>query len=249
MGAKVDRPLPDLRDQLERERSHAGRILETNEENWGWSTPAGRIRWRRRVDFLLDGARDGCKRVLEIGAGTGTFTGALSAISGQLYALDVAESLLAVAKGRAEGVPLICADAHRLPFPDEVFDAVLGCSVLHHLRWDLAVAEFARVLRRGGTLRFSEPNLWNPQIFLQKKIPALKRMMGDSPDESAFTARTISRHLREAGFDRVDVRPYEFLHPSTPSSLIPAVKRLESWIMATPLRRFGGSLAIDARRG
>ncbi len=249
MRIEAERPPEDLRSRLERERDHAGRILETNEENWGWSTPAGRIRWRRRVDFLRAGRPEGSRRILEIGAGTGTFTGALGTAPSRLFALDVAESLLAVAKQRTEGVPFLCCDAHRLPFPDGVFDAVLGCSVLHHLRWEVAIAEFARVLRRGGVLRFSEPNLWNPQIFLQKKIPALKRRMGDSPDESAFTAATIRVHLRQAGFDPVTVRPYEFLHPSTPPRLIPLVERLESWIMETPLRMFGGSLAIDARRG
>lgn len=54
------------------------------------------------------------------------------------------------------------ADAHRLPFDDDVFDFVLSVAVFEHLRWPLvAVSEVARVLRPGGTflgtVSFAEP--------------------------------------------------------------------------------------------
>jgi len=34
---------------------------------------------------------------------------------------------------------------------------------------------------------FAEPDMLNPQITLQKNIPALKRRLGDTPDETAFS--------------------------------------------------------------
>jgi SAM-dependent methyltransferase len=238
----------NLSERLERERQHGLEILRTNESNWGWNTPAGRIRWQRRLDYLASALDDKDGNVLEIGAGTGTFTVGLACVYRHLTAIDISPDLLAVAAQKAPGVTFECADAHELPFPESTFDAVVGCSVLHHLEWSRALKSFFRVLKPSGVLRFSEPNLLNPQIFLQKSIPALKRALGDSPDEYAFTSGRIGRDLEAAGFISISVRPYEFLHPSTPVALISFIQRLEAVFDRMPLRHFGGSLLIEARK-
>ena len=100
----------------------------------------------------------------------------------------------------------------------------------------------------GGILRFSEPNLLNPQIFIQKNVPFIKKLAGDSPDEYAFTKGQIERSLTQAGFSSLNVKPFEFLHPSTPESWISAVCKLEAWISKTPLAAIGGSLLIEAKK-
>lgn len=235
-------------ERLERERKHGLEILKTQESNWGWNTPAGRIRWQRRLDFLraLDLGRTA--DVLEIGAGTGTFTEGLIAAFPRLTAIDISPDLLEAARRKAPAARLLCMDAHELDLPAGSFNAVVGCSVLHHLDWSKALKEFFRVLKPGGIVRFSEPNLLNPQIFLQKNIPLLKRLAGDSPDEYAFTAASIVRDLSDAGFSEVSAEAYEFLHPSVPVSWIAAVTKLESVLMRTPMRHIGGSLLIRARK-
>ncbi len=238
----------NLSERLERERQHGLEILRTNESNWGWNTPAGRIRWQRRLDYLASALDDKDGNVLEIGAGTGTFTAGLACVYRHLTAIDISPDLLAVAAQKAPGVTFEYADAHELPFPESSFDAIIGCSVLHHLEWGRALKSFLRVLKASGVLRFSEPNLLNPQIFLQKSIPALKRALGDSPDEYAFTSGRIRRDLEAAGFISISVRPYEFLHPSTPVALIAFTRSLEAVLDRTPLRHFGGSLLIEARK-
>ena len=235
-------------ERLERERQHGLTILDTNESNWGWHTPAGRIRWQRRLDFLKGAMPDQRGAVLEIGAGTGTFTRALSASFVDLTAIDISPHLLDAARVKAPGAKFVCMDAHDLQFGSDSFDAVIGCSVLHHLDWLRALRAFYRVLRKGGAIRFSEPNLLNPQIFLQKNVPALKRLAGDSPDEYAFTARRIRRDLVATGFTDIDVQPFEFLHPIVPEQLIAAVCKVEAALMRTPLRHFGGSLQISASK-
>jgi ubiquinone/menaquinone biosynthesis C-methylase UbiE len=238
----------NLEERLERERRHGLEILRTNESNWGWHTAAGRVRWQRRLDFL-SGALDGRSgRVLEIGAGTGTFTVGLANVYADLTAIDISPDLLKVAAEKTPGVRFECMDAHALTFPDAAFDAVVGCSVLHHLEWSRALSSFHRVLKSDGIVRFSEPNLLNPQIFVQKNFPPLKRALGDSPDEYAFTEWRIRHDLRASGFVAIDVRPFEFLHPSTPARWIGRIKRFEAFLERTPLRHIGGSLLIEARK-
>lgn len=235
--------------RLERERKHGLEILKTSESNWGWHTPAGRIRWQRRLDHLRSPSLPAGSKVLEIGAGTGTFTADLAVTFEDLTAIDISPHLLEAAKMRAPRAKLHCMDAHAMDFDSNSFDAVIGCSVLHHLNWAVALREFHRVLKPGGVIRFSEPNLLNPQIFLQKNIPLLKRLAGDSPDEYAFTAARIRRDLERAGFVSVRAEPYEFLHPAVPERLIPVVTRLEAFLMRTPVRRIAGSLLLEGTKG
>jgi hypothetical protein len=121
-------------------------------------------------------------------------------------------------------------------------------SILHHLDWGLALKNYLPLLKRGGIVRFSEPNLLNPQIYLQKNIPFIKRLAGDSPDEYAFTRWQIAKILKDAGYVDIHVEAYEFLHPGTPQWLIPYVVKLESFLARTPAREIGGSLLIEARK-
>jgi SAM-dependent methyltransferase len=237
-----------LTDRLERERQHGYAILEQDERNWGWQTPAGEIRRERRLDWLTRGLEGARGPVLEIGAGTGTFTRGLAGRLPGLEAIDISEPLLAVARQRCPEVVFRRMDAHDLQYPDEHFEAIVGCSVLHHLDWNRALLGFFRKLKRRGVLRFSEPNLLNPQIFLQKTVPWLKKRAGDSPDEYAFTARDFRPSLQRAGFTDVEVRPFEFLHPATPPRWIPLVIRIEERLSRTPLRAIAGSLLISARK-
>jgi len=239
-----------LSDRLERERAHGKVILEGQESNWGWRTPAGRVRRERRASYLTELARSfqAPVRVLELGCGTGTFTGDFSRSFSDLTAIDISDSLLEVAAQRFPNVKFVNADIHATPFEPASFDLVVGCSVLHHLEWDDALKEVFRILRPGGALRFTEPNLLNPQIFLQKNWPWLKKRMGDSLDETAFTPQRIRRSLESAGFASVSAEPFEFLHPATPEAWVPAVVRLESWVEKTPLRKIAGSIKISAMR-
>jgi SAM-dependent methyltransferase len=236
----------DLKDRVQRETDHGATSMALRQAEFGWDSPSGKIRRERRGDFLLRGLPRTAK-VLEIGAGTGLQTIALLAAFDHVVGIDTSPDLLAVAQKRAPGAKYCVMDAHKPDFVPGTFDVIVGVSILHHLDWNLALASYRQLLRPGGVVRFSEPNLLNPQIFLQKNIPILKRLAGDSPDEYAFTRWTIARSLRAAGFGDIVVRPFEFLHPGTPRRLIPLVMTLESWIARTPLNEIAGSLLIEAR--
>ncbi|MBD2464720.1 methyltransferase domain-containing protein [Oscillatoria sp. FACHB-1407] len=236
----------NLQERLERERQHGKVIIATEENNWGWKTPAGQIRWKRRFNYLAQALPNADGQVLEVGAGSGTFTVGLADVYSNLMAIDISEDLINIARTRAPSAQFAAMDAHNLEVPDNSFDAIIGCSVLHHLDWNLALQGFYHKLKPGGVVRFSEPNLLNPQIFIQKTIPPIKKRLGDSPDEYAFTAWQIRRSLKRAGFSRITVTPYEFLHPSVPEKWIDAVIKLETLISKTFLKQIGGSLLIEA---
>ena len=88
-------------------------------------------------------------------------------------------------------------------------DSVVGSSVLHHLEVDAALKEIWRVLKPGGLVFFTEPNMMNPQIAVQENVPAIKERLGDSsPDETRSfdghcNAVSLTRVLREIRLHRL----------------------------------------------
>ena len=235
----------ELEERLQREVEHGATAVAITQAEFGWDSPAGKIRRKRRGDFLVHGLTKNM-RALEIGAGTGLQTLPIIDAVGHVDAIDISPELLEVAKRKAPGANYFVMDAHVPDFPPGTFDAILGVSILHHLDWELALQNYLPLLKPGGVVRFSEPNLLNPQIFLQKNIPFIKRMAGDSPDEYAFTRGHITRLLKKLGYTRITVRPFEFLHPATPASLLPTVMAIESVVAKTPLNAIAGSLLIEA---
>ena len=235
------------------EINHGRKIVAHADDVWGWTGLAGRRRMERRVRLLTQGAAIGCgKRALELGCGTGVFTAKFSHRGLQLVATDISSDLLRVAQERVqtlEDVSLVLADVETLPFPDRTFDALIGSSILHHLPMPSSLHEMYRILRHGGTMAFAEPNMFNPQILVQKNIPWVKRWLGDTPDETAFVRWQFARMLHQVGFEQVQVAPHDFLHPRTPSAIVPVVQRLGHVLERLPLlREIAGSLLITARR-
>lgn len=165
-----------------------------------------------------------------------------------MFALDLSAELLARAKCRIENQAVfISGDAEALPFRNESFDLVYGCSVLHHLDLEEALREVRRVLRPGGRLVFSEPNLLNPQVFLMFWCKPLKPFFGISPDEMALTRGAVCSVLRRLGFRRFRVQHFDFLHPAIPRFLLPALNPLLTSLERLPLVRvISGSLLIHA---
>jgi len=231
---------------------HGAKIAAEAEDVWGWEKPTGPYRLKRRTDLMIERGRlKPGARVLEIGCGTGVITSYLQLSGADITAIDLSPDLLALAKdkGWPESVRFEIGNAEALDFEDASFDAVVGSSVLHHLDIDRSLSEIRRVLKPGGAMAFSEPNMVNPHILLQKNIPWLKRLAGDSPDETAFVRWSFSRRLRASGFDDVFIQAYDFLHPALPHALISLASTVGSAIEATPiLREIAGSLIISSRK-
>ena len=187
--------------------------------------------------------------VLELGCGTGYFTQELARSGADVTAIDVSPELLEIARSNcsAPNVRYQIENASALSYSDAVFDSVVGSSVLHHLEIKEALRDIYRVLKPGGTIYFTEPNMLNPQIAIQKNIPWIKRKLGDSPDETAFFRWPLRRLFEQTGYRDVRIDPFDFLHPKTPVPLIDYVSMLGRFLENVPLiSEFGGSLYIRA---
>ena len=94
--------------------------------------------------------------VIDIACGAGTLALRFARLTRAVFGIDLTPAILARAKrtATAEGLSnlvFILADAHQLPFADASLDIAVTSYALHHMPdAPRAIAEMARVVRRGG---------------------------------------------------------------------------------------------------
>jgi ubiquinone/menaquinone biosynthesis C-methylase UbiE len=117
-----------------------------------WQAGPGAI-YDRLAEVLVDCRPDhfAGRVVLDLGAGTGAASRAITAAGGVPIALDAAYGMLAA--DHHTRPPAVVGDAYALPLRDDAFDAVVAAFSLNHLDDPAAgLREAARVTRRGGAL-------------------------------------------------------------------------------------------------
>ena len=226
-------------------------VGEDLERVWGWSGTAGRLRAARRAAFLIDAASVGPGvRCLELGAGTGEFTVRLLESGCELVAVELSEATAARCRERVAGSAEVVVGNIETGegFEGRHFDAIVGVSVLHHVNLALCLEHTLTSLRRGGRFAFTEPNMANPQVWAERHVDFVRRRRHVTPHETAFRVRALRREFESAGFAVETCEPFDFLHPRTPSRLVPAVRALERLLEATPIRAVAGSIRIAGSR-
>ncbi len=98
-------------------------------------------------------------RVIDIGCGPGADLAVFAGRARLAVGMDRADTMARAARTQVPTAPVVVADANRLPFPAEAFDAAWVRAVLVHMPVPQpAVNEVARVLRPGGRVVLAEPD-------------------------------------------------------------------------------------------
>ncbi|MEU5366984.1 demethylmenaquinone methyltransferase [Streptomyces sp. NPDC005925] len=174
--------------------------------------------WRREVAKAVD-ARP-AQRVLDLAAGTGTSSLPFARTGARVVPCDFSLGMLQVGKGRHGWLPFTAGDATRLPFRDDVFDAVTISFGLRNVQdHGAALREMYRVTRPGGRVvicEFSQPT-WAPfrtvyTEYLMRALPPVARAVSSNPDAYVYLAESIrawpdqaalAGQLRGAGWSKV----------------------------------------------
>lgn len=221
---------------------------------WGNTTKAGQLRQEIRAQLAREYLASKIEGdILEVGCGAGDFTRYLGRFfpAASITAFDISSKLIEIAAKRSvtDNVHFVVGNTEELPYSGESFDCVVGNAVLHHLDLSHVLPEVKRVLKRQGKLFFTEPNMLNPQVFLEKNFHFIGARLGNSPDETAFFRWKIKRILASFGFTNIRVIPFDFLHPLVPEGLINLVCRLSGVLERVPIiKEISGSLIISARK-
>ncbi len=162
------------------------------------------------LDTLLVGAGT---TLLDLACGAGLLASHAARRNAQVVGADFARNMLVRAQQRAPAALFVQADAERLPFNANAFDAVAISFGVHHFPFpSRALAETQRVLRPGGRLAFT---IWaapdvNP---LQKLVfDAIRATGGKAPQlppppgGGVTDAAACTRLLVGAGFAADGIR-------------------------------------------
>jgi demethylmenaquinone methyltransferase/2-methoxy-6-polyprenyl-1,4-benzoquinol methylase len=113
--------------------------------------------------------------ILDLGGGTGRVSHYFAQLGAKVVICDINVSMLRQTKRKGGLMPLR-ADAARLPFFSETFDAVLVVDALHHfLKPQQAVREALRVLKPRGRFLIEEQDI---NRFLIKLVRTAERIVG-----------------------------------------------------------------------
>ena len=128
---------------------------------------------RGRPTYPVEAVRwmlgDQPRTVLELGAGTGKLTRALSELGHDVHATDPDAAMLRILERAVPGVRTAQASAEEVPLADASVDVVVAAQAFHWFDLDRALPEAARVLRPGGRLCA----VWNTR---NEKIPWVRRL-------------------------------------------------------------------------
>ena len=139
---------------------------------------------RKTVELLAGELRDRGP-VLEVGVGTGQLALPLNDAGIPVIGLDLARPMMDKLVEKAGGrllLPLIQADATRMPVRDHAFGGAYLRWVLHLIpAWREALAEMERVLRPGGVLLTSIGGYGGPRSEIQERFAELTGISIDPP--------------------------------------------------------------------
>ncbi|MBI1281326.1 MAG: methyltransferase domain-containing protein [Anaerolineaceae bacterium] len=198
---------------------------------------------RKQHGFVLDLVQrtKGTSRILDVGCGAGVTVLELAQMGYEVDGLDIAPKMIQRAQNEAQRRNLECefkiGIAEDLTYHDQYYDVVIALGLLGNILDDKpALAEMARVLKPGGRLILTMPNILalDLLIALPKSLPIMlgatrfrqplrvvgnlgRRLIGrDIKDMSALRfnqcvmPQKFVRHLQQHGFSDVSYYPLTF---------------------------------------
>ena len=212
---------------------------------------SGRDRARRQAEMLAEVLRTvpAPARVIDIGCGDGFATDVARSRNAGHHFVGLDWSATALAQARERGLAVLRAglDGPGLPVASASVDVVVMSEVIEHLvDTDMAIEEAHRVLRPGGSLLLSTPNLaaWYNRVLLTAGVQpvfsevSLRAVFGRPGRQVAghlrlFTRRALVEFLAAAGFDCVAVRGARY--HDVPAALRPVDRLFCHWPSAASI--------------
>jgi len=182
-------------------------LIDYYNKHWT-ELPEGDVDWDR-LGMIVERVRPG-DLVLEAGCGPGFLAKLLQEKGARVIGTDVSHVGARRTAGRGIDTYHVDLDTMGLPFPDAHFDTVVCNSNLEHLFYlDRNVAECLRVLRRGGTFVWMEPNSghWRYRLWLLfGRWPYIPNSPTDPYHIRHLTAYELRRHCARNGVRVLEVR-------------------------------------------
>ncbi|AKV08623.1 SAM-dependent methyltransferase [Pseudomonas fluorescens NCIMB 11764] len=171
------------------------------------------------------------KSVVDLGAGTGKFTGRLVATGALVIAVEPVPQMLEKLSEAWPDVLAVSGTATDLPLPDASVDVVICAQAFHWFASGEALTEIARVLKPGGKLGL----VWNLRDTRVSWVPKLDAIVnaleGDTP---RFYTGAWRRAFPHAAFGPLQEQQFSHGHTGAPEDVIFNRVRSTSFVSALP---------------
>ncbi|MEY4434088.1 MAG: hypothetical protein RIR16_128 [Actinomycetota bacterium] len=174
--------------------------------------------WRHSVKRAV--APKSGHSILDLAAGTGSSSIVFTGPNIRVVASDFSKGMLEVGKKRHPQLEFVFADATKLPFAAEEFDAVtISFGLRNVVDVEAALAQMFRVLKPGGRVVICEfSKVTNPLIrglynfYLSKFLPKFSSLASKTPEAYDYLAESIlawpdqpslAKKIEVAGFEQV----------------------------------------------
>jgi demethylmenaquinone methyltransferase / 2-methoxy-6-polyprenyl-1,4-benzoquinol methylase len=161
--------------------------------------------WRKKVVSILHGRQP--QTVLDVATGTGDLAIAVASLKPQkIVGIDISEKMVEIGRqkllehGLDQVITLHLADAEKIPFSDNSFDAVtVAFGVRNFENLKVGLAEMKRVLRPGGImliLEFSHPSSFPMKqcysFYSHYIIPMMGRLVSGSSHAYTYLPESVA---------------------------------------------------------
>jgi ubiquinone/menaquinone biosynthesis C-methylase UbiE len=164
-------------------------------------------------------------RVLEAGCGLGQWAFLIAEQGHKVIGIDIAKRAIGVAEDYAakKGIKncrFYCADLRAIPLKDKYFDYIFSFGVIEHFKNSGEIlSEFFRVLKPGGRVFISVPNIYSFHTVTRP----LSQILGiwKFGYERSYSPNSLKRLIRSFGFEICEngIIPGEELFGSWPNYL------------------------------
>lgn len=161
---------------------------------------------------FLGGLNNGA-RLLEVGSGTGYYLDLAHKQGFDCMGIDLAENMIKQSRTSYPDIPVQIADARRMPFLDNSFDAVVSIETLRYFSdRDSFLSEIFRVVKPGGKIFITAAPLFSINIYgifnTLCRLFNLRSLI--SCFQSFETVGSLKRRLEKCGFELISSRGYFF---------------------------------------
>jgi len=176
---------------------------ESTEQHWDKFWSSGNLDYLNKITDELEKVSIPGKKIIEIGAGSGSTSIKLAQMGATVTCLDYSQNAVQLIKknAAANGVSIFCvkADAFALPFKGLSFDICFHQGFLEHFREPaVLLSEQHRILKKDGILIVDVPQVFSLYTIKKKILIALGKWFAGW--EKEFSKRSLKKVLTKAGF-------------------------------------------------
>ncbi len=233
-------------------------------EHYGKETPEG-YSFRMRKERLLESLGKGNGSVLDVGCGPAVMTKEIVSLGWKYVGSDVSEAMIEEAKKRTgvvSNVDFQVGVVEHIMSADNTFDAVVAMGLVEYVDDDVvAIKEMHRVLKNGGRIFVSIPNIFSPVRFWDKYIltPIARtiRLVSGKKTKNIFHREYVPSNykklLEKNGFNNVKIVAYNMrLIPRPFDGWLPvfsvAISRSFEWLIKTPFWWLATAVNVEATK-